>query len=70
MQAYQKQRTPKQFERLIAAIKSGHISMPLHPLINCYGGMPTKAAFRGMSSIWAGSEAKYSWYGIGDMVLS
>jgi alpha-mannosidase len=94
MQAYQKQRTPKQFERLIAAIKSGHISMPLHPLINCYGGMPTEAAFRGMfyagqierkydlrfsmagsmenntiplgmSSIWAGSGAKYSWYGIG-----
>ena len=94
MQAYEKQRTPKQFERLIAAIKSGHISMPLHPLINCYGGMPTEAAIRGMyyagqierkhdlrflmagsmenntiplgmSSIWAGSGAKYSWYGIG-----
>ncbi len=94
MQAYQKQRTPQQFERLIAAIKSGHISMPLHPLINCYGGMPTEAAIRGMyyagqierkynlrfpmagtmenntlplgmSSIWAGSGAKYSWYGIG-----
>lgn len=94
MQAYEKQRTPKQFERLIAAVKSGHISMPLHPLINCYGGMPTEAAIRGMyyaghierkydlrfsmagsmenntiplgmSSIWAGSGAKYSWYGIG-----
>ncbi|NDP20057.1 MAG: glycoside hydrolase [Paludibacter sp.] len=94
MQAYQKYRTPKQFERLISAIKSGHISVPLHALINCYGGMPTEAAIRGMyyagqmerkydlrfrmagsmenntiplgmSSIWAGSGAKYSWYGIG-----
>ncbi len=94
MQAYQKHRTSKQFERLISAIKSGHISVPLHALINCYGGMPTEAAIRGMyyagqmerkydlrfrmagamenntitlgmSSIWAGSGAKYSWYGIG-----
>lgn len=94
MQAYQRYRSPKQFERLISAIKSGHISVPLHALINCYGGMPTEAAIRGMyyagqierkydlrfrmagtmenntiplgmSSIWAGSGAKYSWYGIG-----
>jgi alpha-mannosidase len=94
MQAYQRYRSPEQFERLIAAIKSGHISVPLHALINCYGGMPTEAAIRGMyyagqmerkydlrfrmagtmenntlplgmSSIWAGSGAKYSWYGIG-----
>ena len=94
MQAYQRYRSPKQFERLIAAIKSGHISVPLHALINCYGGMPTEAAIRGMyyagqierkyglrfrmvgsmenntlplgmSSIWAGSGTKYSWYGIG-----
>ena len=94
MQAYQRHRSPAQFERLISAIKSGHISVPLHALINFYGGMPTEAAIRGMyyagqierkydlrfrmagtmenntiplgmSSIWAGSGAKYSWYGIG-----
>lgn len=94
MQAYQRYRTPEQFDRLISAIKSGHISVPLNALINCYGGMPTEAAIRGMyyagqierkydlrfrmagtmenntlplgmSSIWAGSGAKYSWYGIG-----
>ncbi len=94
MEAYQKYRTPKQFERLISAVKSGHISVPLHALINCYGGMPTEAAIRGMyyagqierkydlrfrmagtmenntiplgmSSIWAGSGARFSWYGIG-----
>lgn len=94
MQAYQRHRSPAQFERLISRIKSGHISMPLHALINCYGGMPTEAAIRGMyyagqverkhnirfrmagtmenntiplgmSSIWAGAGAKYSWNGIG-----
>ena len=87
-------RSPEQFDRLISAVKSGHISVPLHALINCYGGMPTEAAIRGMyyagqierkynlrfrmagtmenntlplgmSSIWAGSGAKYSWNGIG-----
>ncbi len=94
MQAYQRHRSPAQFERLISRIRSGHISVPLHALINCYGGMPTEAAIRGMyyagqverkhnlrfrmagtmenntiplgmSSIWAGSGAKYSWNGIG-----
>lgn len=94
MQAYQRFRTSKQFDRLISAIKSGHISVPLNALINCYGGMPTEAAIRGMyyagqierqydvrfrmagtmenntiplgmSSIWAGSGAKYTWCGIG-----
>lgn len=94
MQAYQRHRSPAQFERLISRIKSGHISVPLHALINCYGGMPTEAAIRGMyyagqverkhnirfrmagtmenntiplgmSSIWAGAGAKYSWNGIG-----
>lgn len=94
MQAYERHRSPVQFERLISRIRSGHISVPLHALINCYGGMPTEAAIRGMyyagqverkhdlrfrmagamenntlplgmSSIWAGSGAKYSWNGIG-----
>jgi alpha-mannosidase len=94
LQAYEKYRSPEQFERLISRIKSGHISVPLHALINCYGGMPTEAAIRGMyyagqierkhnlrfrmagtmenntlplgmSSIWAGSGARYSWNGIG-----
>lgn len=94
LQAYEKYRSPEQFERLISRIKSGHISVPLNALINCYGGMPTEAAIRGMyyagqierkhnlrfrmagtmenntlplgmSSIWAGSGARYSWNGIG-----
>jgi alpha-mannosidase len=94
LKAYQRNRTPEQFERLIAAIKSGHISSPLHAVINCFGSQPTEAVIRGMfyagqlerqydlrfrmaggmenntiplglSSLWAGSGAKYSWYGIG-----
>ncbi|WP_194777664.1 glycosyl hydrolase-related protein [Pararhodonellum marinum] len=94
LQAYQKHRTAKQFDRLIAAIKSGHISSPLNAVINCFGSQPTEAVIRGMfyagqlerdydvrfrmaggmenntiplglSSLWAGSGAKYSWYGIG-----
>ena len=48
MQAYQRHRSPAQFERLISRIRSGHISVPLHALINCYGGMPMEAAIRGM----------------------
>lgn len=48
LKKYQKYRTEKQFNKLIAAIKSGHISSPLHMLVNCYGGQPTEAVIRGM----------------------
>ncbi len=94
LQTYEKYRSPEQFQRLLSAIRSGHISMPLHMLINCYGGQPTEAVLRGMyyagqverkyglrfrmagtmenntiplglSSLWAGSGARYSWNGIG-----
>jgi len=94
LQAYQRHRSHAQFERLISRIQSGHISVPLNALINCYGGMPAEAAIRGMyyagqierkynlrfkmagamenntlplgmSSIWAGCGARYSWNGIG-----
>jgi alpha-mannosidase len=94
LKAYQKHRSPHQFERLIQAIKSGHISSPLNAVIKCFGSQPTEAVIRGMfyagqlerqyglrfrmaggmenntlplglSSLWAGSGAKYSWYGIG-----
>ncbi|MBC7845629.1 MAG: glycoside hydrolase [Flavobacterium sp.] len=94
LKKYQKYRSDKQFNKLIAAIKSGHISSPLNMLVNCYGAQPTEAVIRGMyyagrlerqynlrftmagamenntlplglSSLWAGSGAKYSWKGIG-----
>ena len=94
LRAYQKYRSPAQFDRLILAIKSGHISSPLNMLVNTYGAQPTEAVIRGMyyagsleraytlrfrlaqtmenntiplglSSLWAGSGAKYSYKGIG-----
>ncbi|WP_375444797.1 glycosyl hydrolase-related protein [uncultured Fibrella sp.] len=94
LRAYQKYRSAAQFNRLIAAIKSGHIGSPLNTLVSCYGAQPTEAVLRGMyyagqlertykirfrlaeamenntiplglSALWAGSGAKYSWKGIG-----
>ncbi|SOD99292.1 glycosyl hydrolase-related protein [Spirosoma fluviale] len=94
LRAYQKYRSPAQFNRLIAAVKSGHIGSPLNTLVSTYGAQPTEAVLRGMyyagqlerqyklrftlaeamenntlplglSSLWAGSGAKYSWKGIG-----
>ncbi len=94
LRAYQKYRSPAQFNRLIAAIRSGHIGSPLNTLVSTYGAQPTEAVLRGMyyagqlerkyklrftlaeamenntlplglSALWAGSGAKYSWKGIG-----
>lgn len=94
LKTYQKYRSTKEFDKLIAAIKSGHISSQLNSVVSTYGAQPTEAAIRGMyyagqlerkynlrftmaqamenntvplglSSIWAGSGAKYSWKGIG-----
>jgi alpha-mannosidase len=48
LKKYQKYRSEKQFNRLITAIKSGHISSPLNMLVNCYGAQPTEAVIRGM----------------------
>ena len=94
LRAYEKYRSPAQFNRLITAIKSGHISSPLNSLVSTYGAQPTEAVLRGMyyagslerayklrfviaqsmenntiplglSSLWAGAGAKYSYKGIG-----
>ena len=48
LKAYEKYRSPAQFNKLIAAIKSGHISSPLNMLVSCYGAQPTEAVIRGM----------------------
>lgn len=48
LRAYQKYRSPAQFNRLIAAIKSGHIGSPLNTLVSTYGAQPTEAVLRGM----------------------
>jgi len=93
LRVYEKYRTPTQFNRLVAALRSGHISSPLNTLVSTYGAQPTEAVIRGMyyagqierrlglrfplavgmenqtlpsglSSLWAGSGAKYSWRGV------
>jgi alpha-mannosidase len=90
---YQENKSTAEFERLVARVKSGHISFPLNALVLCYGGVPAEAVLRGMyypgklqrkfqlqiplavamenqthpfglTSLWAGSGAKYSWKGI------
>lgn len=53
LRAYQKFRSPAQFNRLIGAIKSGHISSPYNSLVSTYGAQPTEAVLRGM--YYAGS---------------
>lgn len=92
LRVYEKYRSPAQFNKLITAIRSGHISSPLTALVSTYGAQPTEAVLRGMyhagqlerrfdlrfplavsmenqtlplglSALWAGSGAKYSWRG-------
>jgi len=59
LKAYQKYRSPAQFNRLIMAIKSGHISSPLNSLVSTYGAQPAEAVLRGM--YYAGSlERKHN----------
>jgi alpha-mannosidase len=48
LRAYQKFRSPVQFNRLIEAIRSGHIGSPLNTLVSTYGAQPTEAVLRGM----------------------
>ncbi|MBC8034649.1 MAG: glycoside hydrolase [Chitinophagaceae bacterium] len=58
LKAYQKHRTPAQFNRLTKAIRFGHISSPINMLVSCYGAQPTEAVIRGM--YYAGQlERKY-----------
>ncbi len=45
---YEQNRTPAQFDRLIARIRDGHISAPLNALVVCLGGAPAEAILRGM----------------------
>jgi alpha-mannosidase len=58
MWTYEKHRTKPQFERLIARLRSGHMSVPLTTAVSCYGAMPAEAVLRSM--YYAGSvERQY-----------
>jgi len=48
MWAYEKGKSPAEFQRLIDRIKDGHISVPLNALAVCLGGAPAEAVLRGM----------------------
>ena len=43
---YEKNRTAEQFRRLIDAVRSGHITVPLNPFVTLYGALSTEAAIR------------------------
>jgi alpha-mannosidase len=43
---YQEHRSPAQFQQLLDAIRSGHITIPLNPFVTLYGALPTEAAIR------------------------
>jgi alpha-mannosidase len=43
---YEHDRTAEQFDRLIDAIRSGYITIPLNPFVILYGALPTEAAIR------------------------
>jgi alpha-mannosidase len=48
MWIYERNKTPAQFERFLQRVRDGHISVPLNPLVSCYGGTPLEAILRGM----------------------
>src|SRR5262249_37938476 len=43
---YQKNRNDAQFQALIDAMLNGHVTVPLNPFVELYGGMPTEGAIR------------------------
>ena len=45
---YAKNKTVADFQRLVDALKDGHISAPLNPLVITYGGVPAEAVIRSM----------------------
>ncbi|MBC7926710.1 MAG: hypothetical protein H7039_13730 [Bryobacteraceae bacterium] len=53
---YERNKSPADFAKLMAAIRSGHISMPLNALDQTFGGTPTEAVLRSM--YYAGSLEK------------
>jgi len=45
---YERHRTSEEFERVVARLRSGHLSAPMTTLVSCYGGQPLEAVLRGM----------------------
>lgn len=45
---YERNKTPVEFENLMARVKDGHISVMMNPLVSCFGAQPAEAVLRGM----------------------
>jgi alpha-mannosidase len=45
---YEKNKSKREYDRLVSRIKDGHISLPLNALVVCLGGVPAEAVLRGM----------------------
>jgi alpha-mannosidase len=43
---YERDRSPAQFARLLDAMRSGHVTVPLNPFVELYGALPTEAVIR------------------------
>jgi alpha-mannosidase len=50
---YERNKTPAEFQRLLAGFRSGHLSMPLNSVDQTFGAAPMEATLRGM--YYAGS---------------
>ncbi len=46
--AYEKKKTPAQFQEFINQVKSERIVLPMNPLVITYGCVPAEATIRGM----------------------
>jgi len=46
--AYERAKSPAEFQRLIGRVKDGQIGVPMNTLVSCYGGQPAEAVLRGM----------------------
>lgn len=44
---YEQKKSAAEVDALLAAIKAGNITIPMNPLVQMYGAMPTEAAIRG-----------------------
>ncbi len=56
---YERNKSPREFQRLLDKLRSGHLSMPLNAIDQTFGGAPMEATLRGM--YYAGAlERRYN----------
>ncbi len=45
---YEQRKSAEEFLRLVEHMRNGTISVPMNPLVSCYGGQPVEAVLRGL----------------------